>query len=201
LTFLIRATAKRHFLEWSIDLPHPYAAGSQGRYRSAPHLWPGTPERPKTIMLPHTRPGGMAGLLEILADQGGRVDLHRLADELSLEVDALLPTVDTAVLLGFLRVEEGDAVITPEGQRLLRRTFKPVKRFSARPLSPMCRCFARWSKRSKLNPTALSRGFSATPRRTFQRGRIPPPARNRHPVGPLRRNFRLRRRHRQADAH
>jgi NitT/TauT family transport system ATP-binding protein len=72
--------------------------------------------RQKVIMLPHTRPGGMAGLLEILVDQGGRADLHRLADELSLEVDALLPTVDTAVLLGLLRVEEGDAIITPEGQ-------------------------------------------------------------------------------------
>jgi len=34
---------------------------------------PGALERPKTIMLPLTRPGGMAGLLEILADQGGRV--------------------------------------------------------------------------------------------------------------------------------
>jgi NitT/TauT family transport system ATP-binding protein len=77
---------------------------------------PGAPVPPKTIMLPHTRPGGLAGLLEILTDQGGRADLHRLADELSLEVDALLPTVDTAVLLGMLRVEEGDAVITPEGQ-------------------------------------------------------------------------------------
>src|SRR5260370_7250616 len=67
-------------------------------------------------MLPHTRPGGLAGLVEILVDQGGRVDLHRLADELSLEVDALLPSVDTAALLGFLRVEEGDVTITPEGQ-------------------------------------------------------------------------------------
>lgn len=75
----------------------------------------GAPVRAKIIMLPHTRPGGVAGLLEILADQGGRIDLHRLADELSLEVDALLPTVDTAILLGFLRVEEGDAIITPEG--------------------------------------------------------------------------------------
>src|SRR3981189_696422 len=56
---------------------------------------PGTPERPKTIMRPHTRPGGMAGLLEILADQGGRVDLHRLADELSLYVDARRPSADT----------------------------------------------------------------------------------------------------------
>src|SRR6266849_6713408 len=77
---------------------------------------PGKEVRPKIVMLPHTRPGGLAGLLEILADQGGRVDLHRLADELSLEVDALLPSVDTAALLGFLRVEEGDVMITPDGQ-------------------------------------------------------------------------------------
>ncbi len=67
------------------------------------------------IMLPHTRPGGLAGLLEILVDQGGRADLHVLADELSLEVDALLPSVDTAVLLGMLKLEEGDALITPDG--------------------------------------------------------------------------------------
>jgi NitT/TauT family transport system ATP-binding protein len=72
--------------------------------------------RKSVLMLPHTRPGGMAGLLEILVDQGGRADLHVLADELSLEVDALLPTVDTAVLLGMLKLEEGDAIITPEGQ-------------------------------------------------------------------------------------
>ncbi len=68
------------------------------------------------VMLPHTRPGGLAGLLEILVDQGGRADLHVLANELSLEVDALLPSVDTAVLLGMLKLEEGDAIITPDGQ-------------------------------------------------------------------------------------
>jgi NitT/TauT family transport system ATP-binding protein len=79
------------------------------------------------IMLPHTRPGGMAGLLEILVDQDGRADLHRLAAELSLEVDALLPTVDTAVLLGFLRVEEGDAIITPEGQAFAQADIQARK--------------------------------------------------------------------------
>jgi NitT/TauT family transport system ATP-binding protein len=72
-------------------------------------------ERRRILMLPHTRPGGMAGLLEILVDQAGRADLKVLADELSLEVDALLPTVDTAVLLGMLKLEDGVAVITPEG--------------------------------------------------------------------------------------
>ena len=88
---------------------------------------PGVPAPPKTIMLPHTRPGGMAGLLEILADQGGRADLSRLADELSLELDALLPTVETAVLLGMLRVEEGDAVITPTGQEFAAANIQARK--------------------------------------------------------------------------
>jgi NitT/TauT family transport system ATP-binding protein len=88
---------------------------------------PGTTARPKTIMLPHTRPGGLAGLLEILVDQSGRAELHHLAEGLSLEVDALLPTVDTAVLLGFLKVEEGDAIITPEGQALAQADIQARK--------------------------------------------------------------------------
>ena len=81
----------------------------------------------KAIMLPHTRPGGLAGLMEILTDQGGRADLHKLADDLSLEVDALLPTVDTAVLLSMLRVEEGDAIITPEGQAFAQADIQARK--------------------------------------------------------------------------
>jgi NitT/TauT family transport system ATP-binding protein len=88
---------------------------------------PGPAVRPKAIMLPHTRPGGMAGLLEILIDQGGRADLHRLAEILSLEVDALFPTVDTAIMLGFLKVEEGDAIITPEGQAFAQADIQARK--------------------------------------------------------------------------
>jgi NitT/TauT family transport system ATP-binding protein len=66
-------------------------------------------------MLPHARPGGIAGLLELLLDKGGRDDIYRLADELSFEIDDLLPIVDAAQLLGYLRVEEGDAAITERG--------------------------------------------------------------------------------------
>ena len=79
------------------------------------------------LMLPHTRPGGMAGLLEILVDQSGRADLHVLADELSLEVDALLPTVDTAAMLGLLKLEEGDAIITPEGEAFAKADIQERK--------------------------------------------------------------------------
>jgi NitT/TauT family transport system ATP-binding protein len=66
-------------------------------------------------MLPHARPGGMAGLLELLLDKGGRDDIYRLANDLAFEIDDLLPIVDAAQLLGFLKVEEGDAAMTPSG--------------------------------------------------------------------------------------
>ena len=66
-------------------------------------------------MLPHARPGGIAGLLELLLDKGGRDDVYRLADDLAFEIDDLLPIVDAAQILGFLKVEEGDAMITEIG--------------------------------------------------------------------------------------
>jgi NitT/TauT family transport system ATP-binding protein len=66
-------------------------------------------------MLPHARPGGIAGLLELIIDLGGRTDIYRLADELAFEIDDLLPIVEAASLLGFLKVEEGDVAITPAG--------------------------------------------------------------------------------------
>jgi NitT/TauT family transport system ATP-binding protein len=66
-------------------------------------------------MLPHARPGSIAGLLEILLDHNGKDDIYRLADDLAFEIDDLLPIVDAAQLLGFLKVIEGDAVITPIG--------------------------------------------------------------------------------------
>lgn len=66
-------------------------------------------------MLPHARPGGIAGLLEFLIDHGNKADIYRLADDLSFEIDDLLPIVDAAALLGFLSVTEGDAALTATG--------------------------------------------------------------------------------------
>lgn len=84
------------------------APGSPGpRVRDQRHM--------RYQMLPHARPGGIAGLLELLLDKGGRDDIYRLADDLAFEIDDLLPIVDAAQLLGFLTIEEGDAAITERG--------------------------------------------------------------------------------------
>ena len=65
--------------------------------------------------LPHARPGGIAGLLELLLDHNGKDDIYRLAGDLGFEIDDLLPIVDAGQMLGFLTVIEGDAEITPAG--------------------------------------------------------------------------------------
>jgi len=72
--------------------------------------------KPKYQMLPHAQRGAVAGLLEMLVDHNGRDDMYRLAAALSFEIDDLLPVVDSAVMLGFAKVEEGDVEITPAGR-------------------------------------------------------------------------------------
>ena len=66
-------------------------------------------------MLPHARVGGIAGLIELLRDRGGREDLFRLSEELVMDVEDLLPILEACVLLGFVQLKEGDVQITPQG--------------------------------------------------------------------------------------
>lgn len=73
------------------------------------------PARQKYQMIPHARVGGIAGLLELLQDRGGKEDLYRLADVLSMDAEDLLPIVEASVMLGFAKLKEGDAEITTEG--------------------------------------------------------------------------------------
>ena len=68
------------------------------------------------LVLPHSRAEGISGLLEIVDGHGGRVNLHKLAESLRLEVEDLLPAVDASSLLGFATVEEGDLILTELGK-------------------------------------------------------------------------------------
>ncbi len=141
---VLGANPARIRADFNVEIPHPRDRKSARfvelvdsiyRVLTRPDLEHGAPSvaaaagtaSRRVIMLPHTRPGGLAGLLEILEDQGGRADLHRLADDLSLAVDDLLPSVETAALLGMLRVEEGDTLITPEGRSFAQADIQQRK--------------------------------------------------------------------------
>lgn len=78
----------------------------------------GGPAKPQRYpMLPHARPGGVTGLLELLVDRNGRDDIYRLADDLAFEIDDLLPIVEASSMLGFITVKEGDAEVTEDGRK------------------------------------------------------------------------------------
>jgi len=74
------------------------------------------PARKPSLMLPHARPGAIAGLLEILTDHSEKEDLYHLADKLSMDFADLVPIVEAATLLAFAKSDKGDVEITPEGK-------------------------------------------------------------------------------------
>jgi NitT/TauT family transport system ATP-binding protein len=77
---------------------------------------PSATAKPALQVLPHSRPGAVGGLLELLNDRGGKEDLYRVAEDLLMELDDLLPIVESAVLLGFAKSVRGDIELTPEGK-------------------------------------------------------------------------------------
>ncbi|MGA8075707.1 MAG: AAA-associated domain-containing protein, partial [Candidatus Acidiferrales bacterium] len=83
--------------------------------------------KPRPQMLPHARPGGVAGLLELLNDRKGEEDMYHIAEELLLEVDDLLPIIDAGVLLGFVTVREGDVVMTAKGKEFAEADIRSRK--------------------------------------------------------------------------
>ncbi len=89
---------------------------------------PSATAKQPTPMLPHARPGGVAGLLELLMDRGGEEDLYHVAETLLLEVDDLLPILDAATMLGFATAHEGDVKITPPGRTFAEADIPTRKR-------------------------------------------------------------------------
>ncbi len=127
--------------DFSVELSHPrerksptfveyvdyiYTVMTQPEAEIAPPPQPGMERRrtprpeKKYTMLPHARPGGIAGLLELLEDRGGRDDVYHLAEQLRFDVDDLLPITEAADLLCFVNVEKGDVEITESGRAFLQ---------------------------------------------------------------------------------
>ncbi len=103
--------------EFVMYVDYIYKLMTEPQLEAGPPTAGGKPTKAAYPMLPHARPGGIAGLLELLHDRSGKDDLYRVADDLHMEVDDLLPIVDAAALLGFARLEKGDLEITDSGKQ------------------------------------------------------------------------------------
>jgi NitT/TauT family transport system ATP-binding protein len=74
------------------------------------------PGKGRTRRLPAARLNALAGLLEKMSDEGGKVDIYRFAGDIAMELDDFLPIVEAGELLGFVQVQEGDLILTPLGR-------------------------------------------------------------------------------------
>ena len=106
---------QRNSAEFPLYVDYIYKLMTEPDLQAEPPV-PGRAAKPAYKMLPHARPGGMGGLLELLNDRGGKEDLYHVAEELRMEVDDLLPIVEACTLLGFAKLDKGDLEITPAGK-------------------------------------------------------------------------------------
>ncbi|WP_067535523.1 ABC transporter ATP-binding protein [Nocardia crassostreae] len=87
---------------------------------------------PATRPLPAASVDGIGGMLDLVAADGGRADLPKLAGDLRFELDDLMPLVDAATLLGLAGTVDGDLELTVNGRNFAEADIDTAKRIFAR---------------------------------------------------------------------
>ncbi len=76
---------------------------------------------------PKCSPSEMMGLLVLLKEYKGTEEIARLGDDLDLEIDEILPSLDYAEALGLVRVGDGRMTFTETGRLLLDASIRDRK--------------------------------------------------------------------------
>ncbi|MFZ3058659.1 MAG: AAA-associated domain-containing protein [Candidatus Methanoperedens sp.] len=80
------------------------------------------------MIFPKATISEIVGLLEVVNDSGGIEDAARLAADFDLELDEILPSIDGAELLGFVRVADGNIELTADARNLLETGIRDRKK-------------------------------------------------------------------------
>ncbi len=98
-------------------------------YRQVPQWNPAFQENVLLVptAYPKASPTEMMGLLVLLKDHKGAEDVARLADDLDLEIDEILPSIEFAEVLGLVKIADGRATLTEAGERLLSVSIRERK--------------------------------------------------------------------------
>jgi NitT/TauT family transport system ATP-binding protein len=92
--------------------------------------------------LPHVRPGGISGMLQLLAEHGAQTeDIAHLSERLSITADDLLALLEAAVLLEFAEITNGDVTLTATGGAFAESTIQRGKEIFRKQLLECVRLF------------------------------------------------------------
>ena len=78
-------------------------------------------------LFPNAHVGVMSGLLELIDDNGGKMDIYQLGGDLMMEIDDLLPNIEGISMLNFAQVREGDIFITDLGKEFVEADIDESK--------------------------------------------------------------------------
>ncbi|MDT5152460.1 MAG: NitT/TauT family transport system ATP-binding protein [Mycobacterium sp.] len=130
-----------------------------------------TAATPITRPLPDASVGGLAGLVEIVNANDGRMGLADLADELNFEIDDLFPLVDAATMLALVTIDDGELSLTDVGVQFTTADIQNSKQIfatQARSGAPLVRTICKaltgsadGNLRAGFFLDLLRRGFSA----------------------------------------
>jgi NitT/TauT family transport system ATP-binding protein len=76
---------------------------------------------------PKCSPAELTGFVVLLEQHKGSEDVARLADDLDLEIDEVLPAVEFAEVLGLIKVKEGRATLTETGNEFVKASIRGRK--------------------------------------------------------------------------
>jgi NitT/TauT family transport system ATP-binding protein len=103
---------------------------------AAPH------KSPFAQPLPHVRPGGISGMLQLVAEHGEQSeDVAHLSDRLSITADDLLALLEAAVVLKFAEITEGDVTLTTTGRAFAASSIQSSKEIFREQLLECVRLF------------------------------------------------------------
>jgi len=92
--------------------------------------------------LPHVRPGGISGMLQLLAEHGEQTeDVAHLSDRLSITADDLLALLEAAVSLKFAEITDGDVTLTTTGRAFAASSIQSGKEIFRKQLLECVRLF------------------------------------------------------------
>ena len=90
-------------------------------------------------LLPTAGVNQVFGLLDLVRAYNGKTDVAKLNIDLRVDIDELLPIIDTAEYLGLVSVQQGDISLTDLGMKALTARMierKKIIRDQLRPLEP-----------------------------------------------------------------
>jgi hypothetical protein len=100
------------------------------------------------------------GIIEIIKDNKGSIEVSKLAEETNDEIDDLFPLIDTCVLLKLCKVKDGKVNLTKSGSNLATHNTKQIFASALNKVEPFKSTIIIIKKEKEMSTQDLSKALS-----------------------------------------